>query len=200
MTKQIKIVVYIGVMGSGKDYQAHKLITNQNYVKVAFADEVRKDLWKLIGWEPKTEQAYEDFKNHKFVNLDGSTYTGRDLLQRYGTNIRREEDENVWARKTVQTLKKHIKSGLTKFVITDCRFENEVEYLKQFNIQNKNIDVEFRNCNYKSDRYDISSKHESEKFSQTFRNWEGHDKYFDVLMYSNKWYELSEDEFKYLKL
>ena len=48
----MKIRAYIGVIGAGKDYRCSKECTH----KVSFADELRKDVWKILGWEPKTDE------------------------------------------------------------------------------------------------------------------------------------------------
>ena len=103
----MKLRVYIGVIGSGKDYKAQQ----ECDTVLNFADAVRKDIWKLIGWEPKTSEEYEIFKKTEFfgnsLDLKGHniSFTGRDLLQRYGTDIRREEYPDYWANRLIEILK-----------------------------------------------------------------------------------------------
>ena len=47
----MKIKVFIGVIGSGKDYQCSKECDK----KMAFDDKIREDTWKLVNWIPKNE-------------------------------------------------------------------------------------------------------------------------------------------------
>ena len=98
----MKIKVYIGVIGSGKDFMAKK----ETDVQLSFADALREEVWEMLGWKPKTPEEYEEFKSQKW-KLPGDRlyyFTGRDILQRYGTDIRRKEDPDYWAKKLVDKL------------------------------------------------------------------------------------------------
>jgi len=55
---------------------------------------------------------------------------GRSLLQWLGTDICRKNNPNIW----VNVIKEDIKGLISEydyFIIADCRFENEIEVLKQ---------------------------------------------------------------------
>ena len=162
---QKKIFVFIGVLGSGKDYLAREYIRTAGAVKTAFADPLRADIWKMIGWKPSTDQEYDEFKSTVFSSPLGIAFTGRDLLARYGTEIRRAEDSHHWCKQTVRKIKRIFASS-DSVVITDCRFGNEIEYLK-YAADIYNTEIEFHFCNFKSDRYNDKSEHESEFLAQS---------------------------------
>jgi len=155
----MKIIAYIGVIGSGKDYQANEmkkhLESKDRTVKtIKFADALREMIWLLIGWTPKTEEEYEKFKKSTF-SFFGGEFSGREILIRLGTDIMRNYDKNVWVNKMMLKINSSTEDYI---LITDCRFTNEVNCL---------IDcgAKFIFCNYKSERYELKN-HSSEAFAQ----------------------------------
>ena len=75
-------------------------------IQLAFADALREDVWVLLWWRPKTQEEYEEFKTQKW-KLPGDRlyyFTGRNILERYGTAIRRKEGPDYWAKKLVDKL------------------------------------------------------------------------------------------------
>lgn len=186
------IKVYIGVMGSGKDFMAKK----ETDIQLAFADALREEVWKMLGWKPKTPEEYEEFKSQKW-KLPGDRlhyFTGRDILQRYGTDIRRKEDPDYWAKKLVDKLTLFNSMDMPLYPgklplhkcsigITDCRFENEIIQLIKFSDKYL-VPLTFVHTDYKSDRYDANSKHESEKVAQQFVGFTGSQEEFNKLIWS----------------
>ena len=174
----MKINVYIGVIGSGKDYRAKQDCDMQ----LAFADQLREDVWKMIGWKPKTPEEYERFKKSVFIPADfvswsllGYKYpifTGRDLLQRYGTEVRRAEDTDHWGKRLIDNLALLGSAGTETVGITDCRFDNEIRRLIKFkkdaDYLGIDVQLEFIHTDFKSDRYNATSEYESEKLAQQF--------------------------------
>lgn len=170
----MKINVYIGCIGSGKDYRAKQDCD----VQLAFADQLREDVWKMIGWKPKTQEEYEAFKNTDLISgtlnsrLDRVEFTGRELLQRYGTEVRRAEDENHWGKRLIDKLALLGSVGTKTVGISDCRFDNEVRRLIKFKKDADHLDIdiqlEFIHTDFKSERYNTTSEHESEKLAQQF--------------------------------
>lgn len=167
----------MGVMGSGKDYQA-QLLLKQGATSVAFADGVRNDIWRLIGWAPTTEAEYEAFKSTVFTTVGPKAkqlgipeFTGRDLMQIYGTEIRRSEDPNIWAKRGVIEVQRALNMYDT-VAVTDCRFYNEMQHLIELQDQNL-AKVDFVFCDYKSDRYKADFDHPSEHLAQhILRNYD----------------------------
>ena len=66
----MKVKVYIGCIGSGKDFMAKK----ETDIQLAFADALREDVWDILGWRPKTQEEYESLKS-KSGNCLGIGYT-----------------------------------------------------------------------------------------------------------------------------
>lgn len=183
------INIYIGVMGSGKDFYAKTHMKDskaKNIVKLAFADAVRDITWILLNWKPENDSDYDKFKEKlkiKLVSDDNilSECGGREFLQKLGTNAIRKYMPDFWANvvknKILEILKKEPD---TDFFITDCRFLNELEILFQLD----NVKVIF--CNYKSSRYTIN-EHESEKLANDLLK-QGFDDLEDITEYIKKTY------------
>jgi hypothetical protein len=122
------IIGLAGYSGSGKDTFADLLVEHENFIKVAFADQMRSALYALnpliksessddlfclkdlvddIGW---------DFAKRQFSEV-------RSLLQKMGTEVGRNIiDEYVWVDALFKQYKKNPEVNL---VIPDVRFSNE---------------------------------------------------------------------------
>lgn len=109
------LIAFKGKKRSGKtvcsDYLVEKGFTKINF-KDALVDEIRQnfpDLLREIG---------DDFENKPPML--------RALLQNYGTEVRRRDDENYWVNKWEQ--RKPLNGDI---VVDDCRFLNEAEAIKR---------------------------------------------------------------------
>lgn len=145
-----EIVFLTGVIGSGKDYTA-ALYESNGYRRLSFADGVRDTAWKLLDWTPKNQNEYEDFKFNsiKLVNPKQdivSSTSGRNFLIGIGDGLRDLVDDKIWI-KILE--RKIISSSDSKFVVSDCRYANEILYFFA------NYDIRIKFCNYKSFRYKI---------------------------------------------
>ena len=102
-----KIIGFCGVIGSGKDYNADKLV-KEGYVKVNFADVLKKIVFKMLKIENNFN--YEVFKetywNPVYKNL--ASLNGRDFLQ-VGNIMRNLVDENIWINAWEKEIQKHDK-------------------------------------------------------------------------------------------
>ena len=169
------IKAYIGVIGSGKDYRCK----NECILKVSFADGVREDVWKILGWKPKTSEEYENFKQSLYCPVNFSNprtsaefpteITGRTILQNYAELQKVLHSPNYWIYRTLDALENLHKHSTEDMVvgITDCRFSNEISALIQF-ANDLNCDLEFVHCDYESNKYDRTSNHKSEMLAQKF--------------------------------
>lgn len=161
-----KITAFIGPIGSGKDYRC-ALLEQQGYQKIAFADSLRELTWAIIGWHPDNTFEYDLFKSEEFHNmihdeLPNIAFTGREFLQRLGTDARKILDQDIW----LKAFKKRIEeSKHDKFCVSDLRFENELEFIKSLG---DTYEVEIIFTNYKSPRYNCTDSHDSEKLAQEF--------------------------------
>jgi hypothetical protein len=180
-----KIVGYIGVIGSGKNYQQDRLV-KMGYEPVNFKDALVEMCSDIVGYDVSKD--YDWFKEHVIgmrrpqgkmlehrIALDSyglqeihdDIMTGRRLLQRVGTEVMRKRDENYWADAWAKKASTFLRQG-TSVVANDVRFKNEVEAIRRFSFASFGpIDAQIIFCNYKSDRYDAKSKHPSEKLAQS---------------------------------
>lgn len=124
------IIGLSGYAQTGKDTIADYLVKNYGFTRVAFADPIREAIYRL---NPKISIAdmrdvplatAVDGLGWESVKVDSSD--ARWLLQRMGTEVGREMfGENFWVD---QAMKKA--SQYDKVVITDVRYPNELEAIK----------------------------------------------------------------------
>lgn len=132
-----QIIGITGRKSNGKDTLGSYLVENHGYKRIAFADAL-KDASKCI-FSLNDEQLYGNSKEKidEFWQV-----TPRQILQFVGTDLFRNHlaelipwvSNDIW----VQVVKKKIQDELkndphTKFVITDVRFQNEIDLVKSFN-------------------------------------------------------------------
>lgn len=157
-----KIYCFVGVVGSGKNYQA-KLVSEELGTKVFdFSDGVRNYAWKFLGWEPENDLQYRIFKNSKLMGVD---LTGRGFLENVAETMKNLHGNYFWARYTFyQARGFYEETGITP-VFNSVRFPIEAVYcLDLGNILKK--EVEFIFTDYHSVEYDNNVNHISEKFAQ----------------------------------
>lgn len=160
--KKRNVRAFVGSIGSGKGYKCDKL-KEQGYIKLDFADCLREMVWRMLNWEPKTPEEYDNFKKGKQYISNFGYLNGRLVLQKIGQAMRCI-DENFWVKQWTKSIDKLFKMGYDNIMVSDARYENEIEAIKS--IQNANIKIEF--CDYHSDRYDNKNTHESEQMAQEY--------------------------------
>jgi hypothetical protein len=117
----------IGVSGfarSGKDtfFERSKLLLEKHgkkAVRVAFADALKGECDELLSKYTGISAFTEEDKEKELI---------RPLLVTYGTNIRRELDQNCWIEKIQPEVVEYLKSDYYVFV-TDVRFKNEAQWI-----------------------------------------------------------------------
>lgn len=148
---------FIGLHGfarAGKDEIA-KILKDFNYNRIGLADPIRESLyilnpWVKVGYGFAKLQSLVDEKG--WETLKESEPEVRGLLQRFGTEVGRNLlGSNVWITIANQKIKKNDYSHV---VISDIRFENEVEWLKS----NKGILIKVKRPNVNSVNSHISDK------------------------------------------
>lgn len=124
MKGKLIVVGLTGFAGAGKDYIFGKLKESFPYeaVRVSLADEVRHEIEEVFqkGLPQLWEKPYP-------LEI-------RKLLQWWGTDLRRKEDEDYWVRKTeafIPQLHKMRTPYDTIVVVTDVRFPNELAMVKR---------------------------------------------------------------------
>lgn len=136
----------IGLSGyaqSGKDTVGSLLVEHQGFLRLAFADKVKEALYAInpvVGLNTKTGNPV--YLKNFIDSLPGSFNQKWDrakeleevrrLLQRLGTEAGRKIlGPNVWVDPVMEGIYNNLRDGITRFVITDCRFPNEAEVIKK---------------------------------------------------------------------
>lgn len=115
-----------GKKGVGKDTVADFLVDTYAYNKYAFADPLKRGCMEMFGLN--YDQVYET----KEVLDEYWGITPRYILQTIGTDLVRENfDKNFWVLRLEKDIKKKILSN--NIVISDVRFQNEVDMIRKYN-------------------------------------------------------------------
>lgn len=130
-----RVIGIVGLIGSGKG-TIGDILKGYGYQPYSFAAKLKDVLALLFSWpremlEGDTEESRK-WRNEpdewwaKELGIPG--FNARMAMQMVGTDaIRNNLSQNIWA----SVVKNHIQSNSTqKFVITDCRFPNEIEVVR----------------------------------------------------------------------
>jgi len=130
-----KIIAITGLKGSGKDTTADYIIKNyDNWEKDSFAGTLKDAVSAIFGWDRKMlagetpeDRALRETKDDFWSKKLGFDVTPRNILQKLGTDCIREHfHKNIW----VDSLERKLINNDKNIIITDCRFQNEIERLK----------------------------------------------------------------------
>lgn len=117
------LLVLLGWRGSGKDTFANYIVNNYKFRKYAFADSV-KDISSDLYNVPRNLFDDPIKKNEKLSDPDLFQYSPRDICIHVGQSIKKI-DPQIWIKRILE------KININKLnVITDCRFPNELETVK----------------------------------------------------------------------
>ena len=128
------IIGLSGYARSGKDEVAKILVEEFGFVRVAFADKIRELLYKM---DPPVEVGVSSEKHivglQNYVDIYGWDTAKqhpmvRAMLQNLGVGARKTFGDGFWVWQVIQDLEPNI-----KYVITDVRFENEADFVKESN-------------------------------------------------------------------
>lgn len=140
--KNIKInnIIVVGLTGrkrSGKDTTGHHLIEKYGFVRIAFADALKEACKSIFDFSD--DQVYGDELKDNIDDYWG--HSPREILQLVGTELFRDElpklckniSDDIWIRSVERKIQNLQKKGYTRFVITDIRYPNEAEFVKNIN-------------------------------------------------------------------
>lgn len=119
------IIGITGKLGSGKNYIVNNIVipvlkriqNDHRYLEIAFADQIKINVMSKNGIN------YSDVYECK-------TQESRQLLQNEGTEIGRTLDKNIWVKYLDNWITINNSRGVCIFIISDCRFMNEFDYIK----------------------------------------------------------------------
>ncbi len=134
------IIGICGFQSSGKDSIAKFLIEQYGFQKLSFAGALKDVVSIMFVW-PRTKLeglTPEDREWRNVVDpwwaetLDIPQLTPRYILQHFGTDLfRKHFHQDIWVKIVENKLKQLTKEGIN-VVITDCRFENEINLITKY--------------------------------------------------------------------
>lgn len=130
-----KIIAITGLKGSGKDTTADYIIKNyDNWEKDSFAGTLKDAVSAIFGWDRKMlagetpeDREIRETRDDYWSEKLGFEVTPRIVLQKLGTDcLRCHFHQNIW----VDSLERKIRNTTKNVIITDCRFKNELDMLR----------------------------------------------------------------------
>jgi len=134
MTTQI--IGICGFIGSGKDTAADYLVNFHEFRRDSFAATLKDAVAAVFGWdrellEGRTKQSREwreQVDPWWAERLKKPELTPRLVLQLWGTEVcRRSFHDDIW----IASLESRLRNSRDNIVISDCRFPNEINSIKQ---------------------------------------------------------------------
>lgn len=119
------IIGITGSIGSGKDTIADYLVRTHGFKRLAFASKVKDVAHVVFGWDRgMLEGLTRESREWREVSDPFWGISPRVALQRIGTEMFRAHiHEDTWVKAVMSQINAAPESN---YVITDCRFENEV--------------------------------------------------------------------------
>ena len=129
------IIGVCGFIGSGKDTVADYLVNLHHFRRESFANTLKDAVSAVFGWdrtmlEGRTKQAREwrEQQDNWWTNRLGMVITPRWVLQNWGTEVCRNGfHDDIW----IASLENKLRNSTEDVVISDCRFPNEIQAIKQ---------------------------------------------------------------------
>ena len=129
------IIGVCGFIGSGKDTVADYLVNLHHFRRESFANTLKDAVAAVFGWdrtmlEGRTKQAREwrEQQDNWWTNRLGMAITPRWVLQNWGTEVCRNGfHDDIW----IASLENKLRNSTDDVVISDCRFPNEIQAIKQ---------------------------------------------------------------------
>jgi dephospho-CoA kinase len=167
----MEIYGFIGNMGCGKNYIAEKIflpkLKSKPTLVMAFADHFK--ITAICFQNLTYDKVFGEKDNHT-----------RKILQELGTELGRDKyGDDIWLKVMTNWMRVYNERGIERFIITDVRFENEVNFIKDLNGKIIKIDAPNRNMDrlMKESKGDIIkinelAKHRSEIYIKEFKDYD----------------------------
>lgn len=128
------IIGITGLIGSGKDTIADYLTTFHGFKRMSYAASLKDAVAAVFGWNreylegsTKTSRAWREQKDEWWSKRLGMDITPRWVLQYWGTEVCRNGfHSDIW----VASVENKLRQTDENIVITDCRFANEIQSIK----------------------------------------------------------------------
>jgi hypothetical protein len=131
----MQMIGMLGFANSGKSTVGNILVRNHGFHSLAFADTLKDVVSVIFGWERHLlegdtveSRIFRETEDKFWSAKLGRKATPRIIMQQVGTDAMRDViDKNIW----VHALEKRIANmNHQKIVITDVRFENEINCVR----------------------------------------------------------------------
>lgn len=154
----MNLIALTGPAGAGKDTVAEYLATYARFHRMAFADTLRAEVAEAFGIPVQLleDRAHKERPHPALAlrNCDSFCFIGaialatratvnsewldaprspRQILQWWGTEYRRAKDPQYWISALASKAAVQRQNGVSRFVITDCRFKNELDLVRALN-------------------------------------------------------------------
>ena len=128
------IIGVTGLIGSGKDTIADYLCTFHGFNRVSFAASLKDAVSSIFGWDrellegsTKSSREWREKRDDWWSERLGMEINPRRVLQQWGTEVCRDNfHKDIW----VASVENKLRQTNDNIVITDCRFVNEVNSIK----------------------------------------------------------------------
>ena len=128
------IIGVTGLIGSGKDTIADYLCTFHGFKRMSYAASLKDAVASVFGWNreylegsTKASRAWREQKDVWWSERLGMEITPRWVLQFWGTEVCRNGfHKDIW----VASVENKLRQTDENIVITDCRFANEIQSIK----------------------------------------------------------------------
>lgn len=129
------IIGICGLIGAGKDTAADYLVNFHGFKRDSFAASLKDAVSAVFGWERellegRTKHAREwreEIDPWWSIRLSMPSLTPRSVLQLWGTEVCRQGfHDSIW----IASLENRIRKSQDNIVISDCRFPNEIDAIR----------------------------------------------------------------------
>jgi hypothetical protein len=130
-TKPLRLIGLTGLAGTGKDTVREMLERDHGFTGLAFADPIRQMIRTLLaenGFDPE----YMDDRALKELPIPALGVSYRNLAQTLGTEWGRKcMGRRFWLQIAHAFIIEQRRQGGREFVVSDVRFANEAEWIKE---------------------------------------------------------------------
>ena len=126
------LIGLVGLIGSGKDTVAERLVTHHGYKRDSFAKSLKDAVSSMFNWDREMLEGNTTSSRHWREQPDkfwsekmGKEVTPRLILQQFGTEVMRGQMyDGIWVDSVIGRYKGE------NTVISDTRFQNEIKTIK----------------------------------------------------------------------
>lgn len=132
----MKLIGLCGLIGSGKNTVAERIMSQYDYIGVSFASTLKDAASCIFGWDrdmlegaTASDRVERECKDLWWSERLGFDVSPRYMLQYLGTEVMRNNlHSDIWVYATEKQILEH---PWDQYVITDVRFPNEIAMIRR---------------------------------------------------------------------